>query len=47
MGAALLMHLVVRRLAVRQARIRFSARHPMDVLLFLSEEAMRLQEDRP
>ncbi len=30
--------LVVRRLAVRQARVRFSARHPMEVLLLLSEE---------
>ncbi len=39
--------LVVRRLAVRQARVRFSARHPMEVLLLLSEEAMRIQEDRP
>jgi hypothetical protein len=39
--------LVVRRLAVRQARVRFSARHPMEVLLLLSEEAMRMQEDRP
>ncbi len=39
--------LVVRRLAVRQARVRFSARHPMKVLLLLSEEAMRVQADRP
>ncbi len=39
--------LVVRRLAVRQARVRFSARHPREVLLLLSEEAMRIQEDRP
>ncbi len=39
--------LVVRRLAVRQARVRFSARHPMEALLLLSEEAMRKQEDRP
>ncbi len=37
--------LVARRLAVRQARVRFSARHLMEVLL--SEEAMRIQEDRP
>ncbi len=29
-GAA---YLVVRRLAVRQARVRFSARHPMEVSL--------------
>jgi hypothetical protein len=34
--------LVVHRLAVRQARVRFSARHPMEVLLLLSEEAMRI-----
>ncbi len=39
--------LVVRRLAVRQARVRFSARHPMEVLLLVSEEAMRIQEDGP
>ncbi len=39
--------LVVFRLAVWQARVRFSARHPMEVLLLLSEEAMRIQEDRP
>jgi hypothetical protein len=39
--------LVARRLAVRQARVRFSARHFMEVLLLLSEEAMRIQEDRP
>ncbi len=39
--------LVVRRLAVRQARVRFSARHPMEVLLLLSQEAMRIQEDGP
>ncbi len=39
--------LVARRLAVRQARVRFSARHLMEVLLLLSEEAMRIQEDRP
>ncbi len=38
--------LVARRLSVRQARVRFSARHLMEVLL-LSEEAMRIQEDRP
>jgi hypothetical protein len=38
--------LVVRRLAVRQARVPFSARHPMEVLLLLSEEAMRIQEDK-
>ncbi len=43
-GAA---QLEVRRLAVRQARVRISARHPMEVLLLLSEEAMRLQEDGP
>ncbi len=40
-------HLVVRRLADRQARVRFSGRHPMEVPLLLSEEAMRIQEDRP
>jgi hypothetical protein len=39
--------LIVRRLAVRQARVPFSARHPMEVLLLLSEEAMRIQEDGP
>jgi hypothetical protein len=39
--------LVARRLAVRQARVRFSARHLKEVLLLLSEEAMRIQEDRP
>jgi hypothetical protein len=39
--------LVVHRLAVKQARVRFSARHPMEVILLLSEEAMRLQEDGP
>ncbi len=39
--------LVARRLAVRQARVRFSARHLMEVLLLLSAEAMRIQEDRP
>ncbi len=39
--------LVVRRLAVRQARVRFLARHPMEVLFLLSEEAVRIQEDRP
>ncbi len=38
---------IVGRLAVRQARVRFSARYPMEVLLLLSEEAMRIQEDRP
>ncbi len=36
--------LKVRRLAVRQARVRFSARQPMEVLLLLSEAAMRIQE---
>jgi hypothetical protein len=35
---------VVRRLAVRQARVRFTAQRPMEVLLLLSEEAMRIQE---
>jgi hypothetical protein len=30
-------------LAVKQARVRFSARHHMEVLLLLSEEAMRIQ----
>jgi hypothetical protein len=39
--------LVVHRLAVRQALVRFSARHLMEVLLFLSEEAMRIQEEGP
>ncbi len=39
--------LVVRRLPVRQARVRFSARHPMAVLLMLRKEAMRIQEDGP
>jgi hypothetical protein len=39
--------LVARRLAVRQARVGFSARHLMEVLLLLSEEAMRIQDDRP
>ncbi len=39
--------LVARQLAVRQARVRFSARHLMEVLLLLSEEAMRIQEDGP
>jgi hypothetical protein len=39
--------LVVRRLAVRQARVRLLARHPMVVILLLSEEARRIQEDRP
>ncbi len=38
--------LVVRRLAVRHARVRFSARHPRRLLL-LSGEAMRIQEDGP
>jgi hypothetical protein len=33
--------------AVRQARVRFSARHPMEVLLLVSKEAMKIQEDRP
>ncbi len=32
---------------VRQARVRFSAGNPMEVLLLLSEEAMRIQEDWP
>jgi hypothetical protein len=36
----------VLRLAVRQARVRFSARHPMRLLL-LSGEAMKIQEDGP
>ncbi len=39
--------LVVRRRAVRQARVRISARHPMEVPLLLSEDAMRIQEDGP
>ncbi len=39
--------LVVRRLAVRQAWVRISARHPMEVLLLQSGEAMKIQEDRP
>jgi hypothetical protein len=39
--------LVVRRPTVRQARVRFSVRHPREILLLLSEEAMRIQEDRP
>ncbi len=39
--------LVVHRLAVRQARVCFSARHPMEILLLLSEEAMRIQEEGP
>ena len=42
-----LTQLVARRLAVRQARVRFSARHLMEVLLLLSEEAMKVQEHRP
>ncbi len=41
--------IVVCRLAVRKARVRISARHrhPMEILLLLSEEAMRIQKDRP
>ena len=42
-----LTQLEVRRLDVRQARVRFSARHPMEVLLLVSKEAMKIQEDRP
>ncbi len=37
--------LVVRRLAVRQARIRFSAWHPEEASLLLSGEAMKVQEN--
>jgi hypothetical protein len=36
---------LVRRLVVKQAR--FSARHPMEVLLLLIEEAIRIQVDGP
>jgi hypothetical protein len=36
--------LIVRRLAVRQFRVRFSARHPKEVLL-LSEKGQRSDED--
>jgi hypothetical protein len=38
---------IVRRLAIRQARVRLSARYLMEVLLLLSEEAVGIQEDRP
>ncbi len=37
--------LVVRRLAIRQARVRLSAWHPIEGLLLLSEDAMRIQEE--
>ncbi len=37
--------LAVHLLAVRKVPVRFSARHPMEVLFFLSKEAMRIQED--
>jgi hypothetical protein len=33
--------------AVRQAQVRFSARHPMEVFLLVSKVAMKIQEDRP
>jgi hypothetical protein len=36
--------MIVGRLDVMQTRVRFSARYPMEVLLLLSEEAMRIQE---
>jgi hypothetical protein len=37
----------VRRRALRQARVRFSVRPSMEVLLLLGEAAMRIQEDEP
>jgi hypothetical protein len=40
--------LVVRRLAVMQARVRISARHPMEVpLAELRSDEDTVQEDRP
>ncbi len=36
--------LVVRRLALRQARVRFSSRHPIWRLLLLSRTAMKIQD---
>jgi hypothetical protein len=42
-----LAQLLVRQLAVRQTRFRFSARYPMEIPFLLSEEAMRIQGDRP